>query len=80
VRREFVPRDKEELAFYQELGRRLAFARSIKKLSQRELGRRAGITTATMCMIEAGVTRSTIYIVLNLARALGVPLSRLVDQ
>lgn len=64
-----------EAEFYREVGRRVREARrSTPRLSQRQLALRCGLKRSHLTMIESGRLRCSTYVLLQLARALRVPL------
>jgi transcriptional regulator with XRE-family HTH domain len=49
-------------------------------LSRRALAHAAGMTDPSLLVIERGQTHPRLYYALQLARALGVPLARLIEE
>jgi transcriptional regulator with XRE-family HTH domain len=59
---------------------RIRVLRSRRGLSLRELSARAGASAAMLSELERGAKSPTISLLSSIARALGVPLSQLVDE
>jgi transcriptional regulator with XRE-family HTH domain len=62
------------------IAQRVHTLRSRQGLSLRELGARAGASAAMLSDLERGTKSPTISLLSAIARALGVPLSQLVDE
>ena len=64
----------------QSVARRLKYIRQQKGLTQRELAARVGITQPYIVMLETGKrTNPSLQLLQRLARALRVPLSKLLE-
>lgn len=63
--------------FYAELGRRVTALRG-SSVTQAELARLLGLSRTSVANIEAGQQRVMAHNLLDLARALGVPVSKLI--
>lgn len=68
--------------FYIDLGRRIQQLRTEKKLSQEALGRQLDpqVTRASIANLETGKQRILVLTLVQLARALGVTLDKLVPE
>jgi transcriptional regulator with XRE-family HTH domain len=68
----------ERPSFYPEIGDNIRMARLRQRVSQRELGKRLGVSHAAISYIERAVTRLDIDNLAVIADALGVPLCQIV--
>jgi transcriptional regulator with XRE-family HTH domain len=62
-----------------QIGRTLKQVREAKGLTQTELAKKAGVSRAYVFRLEAGGADPTVGLLQRLAKALGVPLTRLLD-
>ena len=63
------------------LGSWIKELRTARGLSQRDLGVRAGVTSAYITLLETGQRRNpTVLVAVRLADALGVPLMKLIER
>jgi transcriptional regulator with XRE-family HTH domain len=63
-----------------EVNTHIRAARAKLGVGQRELARRAGISTATLSRIERGEVRVGLDTAIRLAAALGIPATQLLDE
>lgn len=70
----FVPSKTALEAVYSDIGRRIAFLRNERRISQGELGRRLNpsLTRAAISNIESGRQRLLVHVLLDVASVLGV--------
>jgi len=61
-------------------GKKLAAARKVKNLSQAELGKLMGVSRGMIAYYESSAKNPTIEIIENVAKALGVKISSLIDD
>ena len=62
-----------------QIGKTLKQVRAAKRLTQTELATKAGVSRAYVFRLEAGGADPTLGILQKLAKALGVPVSRLLE-
>lgn len=68
------------LARRRAIGARVRDARNDARLTQEELGERAGIDNKTVHRIEYAISDPSLTVLLCIARAVGVPLAHLVRE
>ncbi len=71
--------EESRKAFLENLGRRVAACRQARQLSQRELASSAGISQDAVSRFELGSRTPTVGTLFDLAQALGLDVSSLVD-
>jgi transcriptional regulator with XRE-family HTH domain len=65
---------------YQDFGERLKKVRRSKRITQEALCRNVGISRPSLCNIEKGRQRLHLHLFLDLANALEVPISKLLED
>jgi len=71
--------DAEDEAFLGAMGRRVRDARERRGMARRVLSQQAGISERYLAQLEAGEGNASILLLRGVARALGLPLTELVD-
>lgn len=72
-----IPYNEEDKAFLVDLGRRINYLRTEKKLTQSELANLSGVHKNFICIVENGSQNPSLICLWHISRALDIPLSNL---
>src|SRR6266487_6326773 len=75
-----VPHDADDTEFLAAMGRRVREARERQGMARKALSQNAGVSERYLAQLEAGDGNASVLLLRSVARALGMPLTDLIDQ
>ncbi len=75
-----VPHDADDTEFLAAMGRRVRETRERRGMARKVLSQNAGVSERYLAQLEAGDGNASVLLLRSVARALGMPLTDLIDQ
>ena len=73
------PEERDDADFLAAMGRRVRDARERRGMARKVLSQSAGVSERYLAQLEAGEGNASVLLLRNVARALGLPLTELID-